>query len=130
MPDFASEGLSDFLVSEGNVTFPGRLIDLGPYPGLILTAEGNVEGELYRITDPNGLRKLDTFERFDPQDTSMLDRENGTGSLYRRRTVYVRGGLPAYVYEYNGEWINQEIRRGRLIENSNWQTYKQKRDAS
>ncbi len=46
-------------------TFPGRLYDLGLYPGAILSAEAGalVHGEIYLLHDPAGtLGRLDAYE--------------------------------------------------------------------
>jgi gamma-glutamylcyclotransferase (GGCT)/AIG2-like uncharacterized protein YtfP len=48
----------------GPATAPGRLYDLGPYPGMC-AARGRgeiVTGDVYRVTDPRVLRVLDRYE--------------------------------------------------------------------
>ena len=79
---------------------PGRLVDLGCYPGLLPNDEtvnlGWVDGDFVRITDPiNALKKLDQIEGFEGY---------GPESLYVRRLtrVDVGGRLRwAWTYEYN-----------------------------
>src|SRR5262249_19328112 len=69
----------------GPAGMPGRLYDLGRYPGLIEPAqEGEwVHGEVYVLTDPDTiLPVLDGYEGCDPQDGS-------TDLFKRRRTAVV-----------------------------------------
>jgi gamma-glutamylcyclotransferase (GGCT)/AIG2-like uncharacterized protein YtfP len=46
----------------GPATAPGRLFDLGPYPGAVPDPEGAVCGELYRIGDLSLWAALDSAE--------------------------------------------------------------------
>jgi gamma-glutamylcyclotransferase (GGCT)/AIG2-like uncharacterized protein YtfP len=65
-------------------TTAGTLLDLGPYPGLVVDGQGgSVTGELYGIPDSDSLfEELDAIETF---------RGFGVpGSLYRRAVVRVR----------------------------------------
>ncbi len=79
---------------------PGRLVDLGSYPGLLPNDQavdtGWVEGDFVRITDSiNALKKLDQIEGFEGYRPE---------SLYIRRLTRVDlGGRLrwAWVYEYN-----------------------------
>ena len=78
----------------------GTLLDLGPYPGLIVDGpEASVAGELYSAADPDALfAELDAIETF---------RGFGVpGSLYRRAIVRVRrahlGSTLAWTYVYTG----------------------------
>jgi gamma-glutamylcyclotransferase (GGCT)/AIG2-like uncharacterized protein YtfP len=98
----------------GAATIQGRLLDLGEYPGVILSADpfaggddtGSVQGELFAL--PAGdeaeevLERLDAYEDFRPGDVE--------GSLFLRQlTVAVLSpGGPAggaevtcWVYTYN-----------------------------
>ena len=74
-------------VGEGRVR--GRLLDLGPYPGLV---EGriSVRGEVYRLRDPQLL--------------PAIDREEGYNFERRRTTVTLDEGgrARAWVYRYRG----------------------------
>ena len=75
------------LVTTGFVR--GRLLDLGAYPGLIVGA-GRVSGEIYRLDDPELLRRL--------------DREEGYNFVRRRAFVMLAGGrrARAWLYRYRG----------------------------
>lgn len=74
-------------LEEGSV--PGRLLDLGPYPGLV-PGRGRVRGELYRLDDPALL--------------AVLDREEGVQFVRSRTTVTLARGrrARAWVYRYRG----------------------------
>jgi gamma-glutamylcyclotransferase (GGCT)/AIG2-like uncharacterized protein YtfP len=85
-------------VGEGHV--PGRLYDLGDYPGAILDArsETNVTGEVFALPDGQSiLPDLDSYEDFDPADrrTSLFVRE--------RHPIMLSDGrrLECWVYVYN-----------------------------
>jgi gamma-glutamylcyclotransferase (GGCT)/AIG2-like uncharacterized protein YtfP len=75
------------LVGEGHVR--GRLVDLGRYPGLVEGA-GRVQGEVYRLHDPELL--------------PVLDREEGYNFERRRAVVTLAAGARAraWVYRYRG----------------------------
>jgi gamma-glutamylcyclotransferase (GGCT)/AIG2-like uncharacterized protein YtfP len=84
----------------GGATTTGALLDLGPYPGLVVDgARGSVAGELYHTADPEALfKELDAIETF---------RGFGApGSKYRRAIVRVRragsGSALAWTYVYAG----------------------------
>jgi len=64
-----------------------RLVDLGPYPGLVLDEENGlpVTGELWEVTDER-VKELDIFE--------------GCPRLYRRESVEVAGAGPVEAYFY------------------------------
>jgi gamma-glutamylcyclotransferase (GGCT)/AIG2-like uncharacterized protein YtfP len=73
----------------GEATARGRLLDLGSYPGLIEGA-GRVQGEIYRLDDPELLR--------------VLDREEGYNFVRRRAIVTLADGrrVRAWLYRYRG----------------------------
>ena len=75
-------------VGRGRV--PGRIIDLGPYPGALPDAAGTLHGEIYRVLDPALWPVLDSAE----------------GAQYHRREVIVRSEdgreLAACIYWYIG----------------------------
>ncbi len=79
----------------------GALYDLGDYPGLVIEARGQVQGELYRILDPSVLADLDAYELFRPGDPAPFHRATGRGSLYLRTAIPV-GADRAFVYVLNG----------------------------
>jgi len=77
-------GVAALLRFERACVIPGRLIDLGAYPGLI-EAEGRVPGELFQVLDPTAWPILDEYE----------------GEEYeRRRTVLLEPRAEAWVYVY------------------------------
>ena len=73
----------------GEARVRGRLLDLGPYPGLVDGA-GTVRGELYRIDDPELL--------------AAIDREEGYNFERRRALVTLAAGgrRRAWLYRYTG----------------------------
>jgi gamma-glutamylcyclotransferase (GGCT)/AIG2-like uncharacterized protein YtfP len=81
------EARADF---EGTGTVPGRLVDLGVYPGAVPDRDGIVAGEVYRLRDSDILRVLDSVE----------------GPQYHRGEVRVRmaGGreVTAFIYWFVG----------------------------
>jgi gamma-glutamylcyclotransferase (GGCT)/AIG2-like uncharacterized protein YtfP len=78
----------------GTAQVPGRLVDLGRYPGL-LPGDGSVSGEVYEVDDAH-LARLDAVESMVPGDRDA--------SQYWRETVTVSGGplqgqlVQTYVY--------------------------------
>ena len=92
---------------------PGKLYDLGEYPGMkpakaaVPTA---IKGELYWINDERVLPVLDEFERYVHRGKS----------LYLRKTVTtMKHMLRAWAYLYNGQASQK-----RLIESGDWIGYK------
>ena len=79
----------------GPARVPGRLVDVGRYPGL-LHGEGTVTGEVYRVSDAQ-LARLDEVEEMLPGDRP--------GSQYWRERVTVLEGALAgqavWTYVYN-----------------------------
>ena len=79
----------------GPAWVPGRLVDLGRYPGLV-HGEGVVIGEIFRVSDAL-LARLDEVE-----DMVAGDRE---ASQYWRERVTVQDGAlagqPVWTYVYN-----------------------------
>jgi gamma-glutamylcyclotransferase (GGCT)/AIG2-like uncharacterized protein YtfP len=75
------------LVTTGSVR--GRLLALRGYPGLVEGA-GRVNGEVYRLDDPELL--------------ALLDREEGYNFVRRRAVVTLAGGrrARAWLYRYRG----------------------------
>jgi gamma-glutamylcyclotransferase (GGCT)/AIG2-like uncharacterized protein YtfP len=73
----------------GDGTVRGRLLDLGPYPGLV-EGRGRVSGELYRLDRPELL--------------PVLDREEGYNFERRCAAVTLPGGrrVRAWLYRYRG----------------------------
>ncbi|HKX32895.1 MAG TPA: gamma-glutamylcyclotransferase family protein [Blastocatellia bacterium] len=90
----------------GRGTVPGRLYDLGAYPGAVLDSAGStsIVGEVYQL--PNGhLDRLDQYEGFDGNDESA--------SLFVRRSCLVAlddgQQLACSIYVYNGETSSAEV---------------------
>jgi gamma-glutamylcyclotransferase (GGCT)/AIG2-like uncharacterized protein YtfP len=79
---------------QGGCVIPGRIINLGDYPGLLL-GEGGVAGDLLRLLDGEVGEALDAFEDFDPRSPET--------SLYRRvRVRLLQPAIEAWVYVWNG----------------------------
>ena len=78
----------------GAAQVPGRLVDVGRYPGLLF-GEGQVKGEVYEVDDAH-LARLDVVEAMVPGDRAA--------SQYWREEVTVVGGplkgqsVQTYVY--------------------------------
>jgi gamma-glutamylcyclotransferase (GGCT)/AIG2-like uncharacterized protein YtfP len=78
----------------GHAQVPGRLVDVGRYPGLLL-GDGVVSGEVYEVDDAH-LARLDGVEDMVPGDRAA--------SQYRREQVTVLSGplqgqrVQTYVY--------------------------------
>ncbi|MCB0640528.1 MAG: gamma-glutamylcyclotransferase [Phaeodactylibacter sp.] len=97
-----------FIEYLSNCRVPGRLYDLGPYPGLLLSEAGQVVCELYHIKDAQCIALLDAFEDFDPR--------NQAASLYLRKRIPVPGHhLEAWIYEYN-----RPVRPDQFITSGDW----------
>jgi gamma-glutamylcyclotransferase (GGCT)/AIG2-like uncharacterized protein YtfP len=65
----------------GAATLPGRLLNLGAYPGLVLPGEDEIPGELFGLPDDRALRArtwaaFDAYEDFRPESpaTSLFTR--------------------------------------------------------
>ena len=104
-------GLALSLRFEGPCMIPGRLFDLGAYPGL-RPGPGRVHGEIYRLLDLPALTTLDEFEDFDPSRPA--------DSLYLRERVQLLEpvGTLAWVYVYN-----REPSRGDRIAQGDWRAH-------
>ncbi len=83
----------------GTATMPGRLYDLGRYPGAIFDAQSDalVIGHVFQIKDAAAVfPTLDRYEDIDPQQP--------TAGEYRRELVLVQLGetqRECWVYLYN-----------------------------
>jgi gamma-glutamylcyclotransferase (GGCT)/AIG2-like uncharacterized protein YtfP len=86
-PDLDSDA-----VFRGRCQIPGRLVDVGEHPGLIV-GEGLVRGELLEATGSRALQELDAFEGYDPTKRAQ--------SAFRRRLLrLVEPPVDAWVYVY------------------------------
>ena len=108
-------GVEAVLRFRGRCRLPGRLYDLGDYPGLV-AGDGTVQAELYALTDPRALARIDAFEDIVPG--------NPAASLYRRECWRMLApDVEAWVYVYNrpvaglrrvsgGDWMRLARRGG------------------
>lgn len=84
----------------GEATLPGRLLDLGRYPGLVRPAcEGDVvRGRVYALLDASALDELDRYEDAYPDapDRGLFVREAATA------TLDAGDSRTCWVYCYNG----------------------------
>ena len=79
----------------GPARVPGRLVDVGRYPGL-LQGEGLVVGEVYRVSEAQ-LAHLDEVEEMVPGD-------RGASQYWRERVTVQEGALAGqqvWTYVYN-----------------------------
>ena len=79
----------------GAAQVPGRLVDVGRYPGL-LHGEGQVTGEVYEVDDAH-LARLDAVEEMVPGDRAA-------SQYWREVVTVVTGplqGQPVQTYVYN-----------------------------
>lgn len=84
----------------GDATVPGRLFDLGDYPGMIIADEGRVLGEVYEF-DPahwgHVITRLDEYEGCSASDPEPHE--------YRREVVNARLStgetIPTWAYVLN-----------------------------
>jgi len=79
----------------GAARVPGRLVDVGRYPGLLHGA-GEVMGPLYRVNDAQ-LARLDEVEEMVPGD-------RGASQYWREQVPVLSGplaGRQAWTYVYN-----------------------------
>ena len=60
-------GLDSELRFVSACSIPGRLYDLGDYPGLV-AARGVVRGEVFELLGERTLERLDDFEDYDPAE--------------------------------------------------------------
>jgi len=84
----------------GSAELPqSHLVNVGRYPGAVRAAgeKSTVKGDLFQLTDPDVLRRLDRYEDCDLRAPKASE-------FYRRqRLVRLRNGrrTRAWVYEYN-----------------------------
>lgn len=87
-------GLAGMVEPRGRCLLPGRLHDLGAYPGLVLDCDGEVVADLLAVTDDAAFEILDRYEGYRPDDPD--------GSLFRRAVVHcLDPPRPAWCYLYN-----------------------------
>jgi gamma-glutamylcyclotransferase (GGCT)/AIG2-like uncharacterized protein YtfP len=86
----------------GDATVPGRLYDLGPYPGLIYNRQSaqRVRGQVFRMHDPGDLlRLLDRYEGIDRRFPGA-----GEYRRERRRVSMNEEAVDCWMYVYNQPW--------------------------
>lgn len=105
----------------GVASVPGRLYDLGDYPGAVLDPDCNTKiiGEVFQLPDDGAaLAALDAYEGIDP--------ENPDDSLFVRREaeITLEGGanLNCWIYVYN-----RQVASATLITSGDYLIYKQER---
>ncbi len=79
----------------GPARVPGRLVDVGRYPGL-LHGEGTVTGEVYRVSDAQ-LARLDEVE-------DMVPGDRPASQYWREQVLVLEGALAGqsvWTYVYN-----------------------------
>lgn len=90
------------------VEVPGKLYDLGWYPGIVLGGDRFVTCERITVSDQR-LAELDRYEGYDPQFPES--------SLYLRQ-------------KFGGDWIyvyNHSVEGHALIESGDWQQHTQEK---
>src|SRR5437773_10086294 len=102
LPELAPANLRPLLARlepVGRATVPGRLYDLGDYPGAVfdVSAPSSVHGRVFVLAGRDALREFDAYEGYDERDVS--------GSLYRRvrQLVTLDDGskVTCWMYAYN-----------------------------
>jgi gamma-glutamylcyclotransferase (GGCT)/AIG2-like uncharacterized protein YtfP len=80
---------------------PGRLVDLGDYPGLV-EGPGQVVADLCRLPNNASLAPFDAFEGYRP--------ERPEASLYLRvRVRLLEPPVEAWTYRYNRAWTPEML---------------------
>jgi gamma-glutamylcyclotransferase (GGCT)/AIG2-like uncharacterized protein YtfP len=92
-------GLGSALVYAGKCRLQGKLYNLGRYPGFV-PGTARAEGEVYRISDPAVLARLDAFEGYDPRKPGRSRYLRKIVSVPRAHGSAVR--VPAWIYVFNG----------------------------
>jgi gamma-glutamylcyclotransferase (GGCT)/AIG2-like uncharacterized protein YtfP len=112
---FIALGLDKHLEYISDCNIPGRIYDLGEYPGL-LPEDGQVLGELYETLHAEALNILDEFEDYNEQS-----KEN---SLYIRTYInLIHPKTEAWVYMYNIEYDGNKIDLRNVIKSGDWKDY-------
>lgn len=107
--------MADFLASRGRLVqaalMPGRLYDLGPYPGMTPGA-GFVRGELYELAEPSAtLELLDRYESCPNDEAAAFERAVAQVALDLGQSVaawvyYFRGPVSEDQYVASGDYLD------------------------
>lgn len=89
------EPIQQCLTFKGKCKAPGKLYNLGRYPGL-KEGEGAITAELYEIDDDTILPLLDEFEAGDDNDPDLP-------GFTRKRVDLIEPKLTAWAYYFDGE---------------------------
>jgi gamma-glutamylcyclotransferase (GGCT)/AIG2-like uncharacterized protein YtfP len=100
----------------GACQIPGRLLDLGDYPGLIRDISGpSVIGELYSTTDSTLVTDLDAYEVFQPGDFDRSEYQRIIVPLIEPRTdawvYYYIGPRDGFAEISDGDWLAAQQRK-------------------
>jgi len=104
---FAQLGLAEAFTPLGPCHIPGRLYDLGAYPGLT-PGPGQVVGELFEVFDASVITRLDAFEDYWPDDP-------GRTRYGRRKMQLIQPARTAWVYV----WV-LGLDQARLLPGGDW----------
>lgn len=106
--------------SLGPATAPGKLFDLGSYPGLVPAGDGSVvRGELLIDDSPDAEKTLQQLDRYEGCDTA-----DPAAGLYRReRTIatldHDGSAIECWVYVFN-----RSTTHARPIDSGCWRTHR------
>lgn len=111
------ERLQREAVTLGAATVAGRLYDLGPYPGLVLSDDvgAQVQGELLRLSDPaRTLRWLDAYEGIAPGEHRSTEYERvvslarlGDGREVELWVYRYAHGVTGHPLLAGGDWLQR-----------------------
>jgi gamma-glutamylcyclotransferase (GGCT)/AIG2-like uncharacterized protein YtfP len=94
-------GFDRLLADRQPCLVPGRLVDLGAYPGLV-EGTGQVVADLCRLPDEASLEPFDAFESYHP--------DRPEASQYLRVMVrLVEPQVDAWTYRYNRAWTPEML---------------------
>jgi gamma-glutamylcyclotransferase (GGCT)/AIG2-like uncharacterized protein YtfP len=112
-------GVMGRMLRIGAASVPGRLYDLGDYPGAVLdpNCDAKIIGEVFQLPDDDAvIAALDAYEGIDPQDS-------GDSMFVRREAeITIEGGanLQCWIYVYN-----RDVASATLITSGDYLIYKQ-----
>ena len=98
----------------GPATIPGRMHDLGEFPGLV-EGDGSVPGELFAILDPAVLPILDDYEGYRSETAER-------SPFVRKRITVTDPSVEAWVYFYTGSVADCP-----RVRDASWPEYKARR---